>query len=100
MKRQKESPERKVRTASVRRDARFSSDVVQLRKQLNGLRGYVIQIAINAHRMGLHPEALLSIARRELKSHGAVDADRLVAQYLERIGLLAKLDANVRGLAR
>jgi hypothetical protein len=71
-----------------------------LRQQLNELRGYIAGIAINAHRMGLQPERLLSLSRRELKAIGSLSWDRVLMEYLTDIGLLAKLDSNVRGLAR
>jgi hypothetical protein len=71
-----------------------------LRQQLNELRGYVALIAVNAHRMGLQPERLLSLSRRELKATGSLSWDRLLMEYLTDIGLLAELDSNVRGLAR
>jgi hypothetical protein len=35
-----------------------------------------------------------------MKTAGALNAEHLAIQYLSRIGLLAKLDTNVRGLAR
>jgi hypothetical protein len=77
-----------------------NSDVARLRKQLNELRGYVAQIAINAHRMGLQPDLLLSLSQLEMETTGMLNSDRLVIQYLSAIGLLAKLDTNVRGLGR
>jgi hypothetical protein len=86
--------------AGSARGAHSQSDVQQLRQQLNELRGYVVQIAINAHRMGLQPELLLSLSQREIKTTGTLNSDRLVVQYLSGIGLLAKLDTNVRRLAR
>ena len=52
---------------SAARNAQFQAD---LQQQLNELRGYVAQIAINAHRMGLQPDLLLSLAQRELKTTG------------------------------
>jgi len=88
---------------AARSDSRSESEVTRLRKQLNEARGYIAQIAINAHRMGLQPEALFSLARCELRASGVVprlEADRVVMQYLSAIGFLDKLDANVRGLAR
>lgn len=80
--------------------ASSKSDLQQLRQQLNELRGYVVQIAINAHRMGLQPELLLSVSQHEMKTTGTLDSDRIAVQYLSGIDLLAKLDTNVRGLAR
>jgi AraC-like DNA-binding protein len=77
-----------------------AKELAQLRKQLNDLRAYVAQIAINAHRIGLQPESLLTAARRQADENCALDADQLVMQYLSNIGLLAKLDPNVRGLRR
>ena len=76
------------------------SECAKLRKQLNDLRGYLAQIAINAHRMGLQPEALLKAARQQAKNDQGFDADRLILKYLADIGLLTELDPNVRGLAR
>jgi hypothetical protein len=35
-----------------------------------------------------------------MKTSGTLNSDRLVIQYLADIGLLAKLDTNVRGLGR
>jgi hypothetical protein len=81
-------------------NASSKSDLQQLRRQLNELRGYVVQIAINAHRMGLQPDLLLSLSQREMKTAGTLNAEHLAIQYLSSIGLLAKLDTNVRGLAR
>jgi hypothetical protein len=83
-------------------DSRSESELARLRKQLNEARGYIAQIAINAHRMGLQPEVLFSLSQCELRAGGApwLEADRVVMQYLSAIGFLAKLDANVRGLAR
>jgi hypothetical protein len=82
------------------RDAHCQSDLHALRQQLNELRGYVAQIAINAHRMGLQPDLLLSLSQREMKTTRTPNSDHLVIQYLSGIGLLANLDTNVRGLAR
>jgi hypothetical protein len=76
------------------------SELQQLRQQLNELRGYIVQMAINAHRLGLQPDLLLSLSQQEMKSAGTLNADRLALHYLSGIGLLAKLDKNVRGLAR
>lgn len=76
-----------------------TSEIALLRKQLNDLRAYVAQIAINAHRMGLQPESLLAAAWHQTDGH-ALDVDQLVMQYLSHVGLLAKLDPNVRGLRR
>jgi hypothetical protein len=76
------------------------SDMQRLRHQLNELRGYIAQVAVNAHRMGLQPDLLLSLSQLELKTGDTLNPDRIVIQYLSDIGLLAKLDANVRGLAR
>jgi hypothetical protein len=84
-------------TKSAARNAHSQAD---LQQQLNEIRGYVAQIAIDAHRMGLQPDLLLSLAQRETKTSGAMDCDRLVVQYISNIGLLAKLDTNVLGLAR
>ncbi len=81
-------------------DMHSQSDVVRLRKELNELRGYVAQIAINAHRMGLQSELLLSLSRGEAQTSETLNSDQLVLQYLSGIGLLAKLDTNVRGLGR
>jgi hypothetical protein len=81
-------------------NAQSESDLHLLRRQLNELRGYIVQIAINAHRMGLQPDLLLSLSQREMQTAGTLNADRLAIQYLSGIGLLAKLDTNVRGLAR
>ena len=99
--RQKQSS-RGVRSAaqSSRDNAHSHSDLQQVRQQLNELRGYIVQIAINAHRMGLRPEVLLAVAERQLNAGGTLNADRLVVQYLSGIGLLAKVDENVRRLAR
>jgi hypothetical protein len=81
-------------------NVRPQSEMHQLRRQLNELRSYVVQIAINAHRMGMQPDLLLSLSQRETKTAGSLDADRLAIEYLSGIGLLTKLDINVRGLAR
>jgi hypothetical protein len=78
----------------------LESDLQKLRLQLNELRGYVARMAINAHRLGLQPDRLLSLSRRELKATGSLSWDRVLMEYLTDIGLLAKLDPNVRGLAR
>jgi hypothetical protein len=86
--------------AQTIRHGGFESDSRELRQQLNELRGYVARIAINAHRMGLQPDRLLSLSRRELKATGSLSWDRVLMEYLTEVGLLAKLDPNVRGLAR
>jgi hypothetical protein len=100
MARQKQSAQRDMSVLGPEHDARAQSDVARLQKQINELRTYVVQIAINAHRMGLRPEALLSVSQRDFNTDGAAPADRLILQYLAGIGLLAKLDGNVRGLDR
>jgi hypothetical protein len=100
MARQKQSAQRDMLVLRPEHGARSQADVARLQKQLNELRSYVVQIAINAHRMGLQPEVLLSVAQRDFNTNGALNADRLIMQYLSGIGLLAKLDANVRGLDR
>jgi transposase-like protein len=71
-----------------------------LRKKLNDLRAYVAQIAINAHRMGIRPEALLPAIRSHPRESDPPAIERIVLDYLSEIGLLAKLDPNVRHLAR
>ena len=81
-------------------DDRSQSDVARLRHQLNELRSYVARIAINSNRIGLQPEMLLSVAQQATDTDGALNANLLVMGYLSGIGLLAKLDANVRGPAR
>jgi hypothetical protein len=100
MTRQKRAVQANTTALRPKHGVRSQSHVARLRKQLNELIGYVAQIAINAHRMGLQPELLVSLSERELKTSGTLNSDRLVIQYLSDIGLLAKLDMNVRGLAR
>ena len=100
MARQKQAARHDTAALRPENDARARSAVAGLQKQLNELRGYVVQIAINAHRMGMRPELLLSVAQRAVDTDGALNADRLIVQYLSGIGLLAKLDANIRGLHR
>lgn len=101
MMRQKRAAQANTTALRLEHHVSSQSDVVRrLRKQLNELRGYIAQIAINAHRMGLQPELLLSLSQREMKTTGMLNSDRLVIQYLSDIGLLAKLDTNVRGLGR
>ena len=50
--------------------------------------------------MGLQPDRLLFLSRRELRAGGSLSRDRVLMEYLIDLGLLAKLDPNVRGLAR
>jgi len=100
MSRQKQTIQANTTTLRPEHDVRSQSEMARLRKQLNELRGYVVQIAINAHRMGLQPDLLLSLSQREMKNTGMLNSDRVVIQYLSDIALLAKLDTNVRGLGR
>jgi hypothetical protein len=86
--------------AQATRNGSLESDLQKIRQQLNELRGYVARIAINAHRMGLQPDRLLFLSRREFRASGSLSWDRVLMEYLTEIGLLAKLDPNVRGLAR
>jgi hypothetical protein len=51
MTRQKRAVQANTTALRPEHDVRSQSDVARLRKQLNELRGYVAQIAINAHRM-------------------------------------------------
>jgi hypothetical protein len=86
-----------LRPAALAPKLRIILEVARLRQQLNELRSYVAQIAINAHRIGLQPEMLLCVAQQAIDTDGALNANLLVMGYLSGIGLLAKLDANVRG---
>lgn len=85
--------DRKTRDSLAQLD-RLKGDKVRLLKDLNSLRVQLVQVAINAHKLGYNPEKLLQALREQKQITDP--AEEVWERYLRKIGLLEKLDSNVR----